>query len=125
MTLDLLRTAGASTEDGVAEANSGSAAAEDPTHVAARLWALLAALLRMRELGGGTGLNPALISAAAQACRAAADRLGAGHVSADLAAALLDALRLLAARDRLHISPSLEHRCAPLLPFLHALSHAL
>ena len=70
----------------------------------------------MREVGPGAAANPALVSAAAHACRTAAEgalcTLG-GDVSADLADALLDALRLLAAKDRLHFSPSLEHRCAP------------
>ncbi|EIE27622.1 hypothetical protein COCSUDRAFT_39238 [Coccomyxa subellipsoidea C-169] len=86
-----------------------------PTQIAARLWALLAALLRMREVGPAAAANPALVSAAAHACRSAAGgalrTLGA-DISADLADALLDALRLLAAKDRLHFSPSLEHSVA-------------
>ncbi len=69
----------------------------------------------MREVGPAAAANPALVSAAAHACRSAAGgalrTLGA-DISADLADALLDALRLLAAKDRLHFSPSLEHRCA-------------
>ncbi|KAK9917648.1 hypothetical protein WJX75_006796 [Coccomyxa subellipsoidea] len=99
-----------------AEATTGSAAPDNnPTRVAARLWALLAALLRMHEVGPRAAANPALVSAAAHACRSAAQdalrTLGA-DISADLADALLDALRLLFAKDRLHFSPSLEHSVA-------------
>lgn len=98
-----------------AEATTGSAAPDNnPTRVAARLWALLTGLLRMHEVGPGATANPTLVSAAAHACRSAAQdalRTLGTDVSADLADALLDALRLLAAKDRLHFSPSLEHRC--------------
>ncbi len=65
----------------------------------------------MREVGPGAAANPALVSAAAHACHTAAEGALGGDVSADLADALLDALRLLAAKDRLRFSPSLEHRC--------------
>ncbi|CAL8463562.1 g3096 [Coccomyxa elongata] len=98
-----------------ADAVRSKAAGNTLTRVAARLWSLLAALLRMHKVGPGAAANPALVSAAAHACHTAAEgalcALG-GDVNADLADALLDALRLLAAKDRLRFSPSLEHSVA-------------
>jgi hypothetical protein len=102
---------------------------QEPTEVLARLWALLAAVMRSPEAGRDAPMNPALICAAASASRAAAMRMAVLQPGQQpvaerrLAYALLDACRLLGAKDRLHFSPSLEHRHGPAPVLLCATQH--
>ena len=109
-----------SVECGLAAAVHAGEAHADSTEAgpetASKLWALLAALLLPDAAARGSAVNPALVSTAAQTCQWVANDATSAHPAdaaalGALGAALLDALQLLARRDPLQFSPSLEHRC--------------
>lgn len=125
-------------QSGSAGDSSTTAAESEPLWTLARLWLLLASLMRMPEVGPGASMSPALISAATCACQAAAASASASGAGTPRAAggpavavggpaaasflvdALLGAVKLLAAKDRVHFSPSLEHRQASISLVRHA-----